>query len=77
MIQNCSCSLLVQEPIQIYLGNTLLKYFLRPDKSPLFGTSFYINNQINILQMKKVKTFNQEVEHFGRVLEAEIQKKEC
>ena len=27
--------------------------------------------------MKKVKTFNQEVEHFGRVLEAEIQKKEC
>jgi len=27
--------------------------------------------------MKKVKTFNQEVEHFGHVLEAEIQKKEC
>jgi len=52
-------------------------YFLRPDKSPLFGTSFYINNQINILQMKKVKTFNQEVEHFCQVLEAEIQKKEC
>jgi len=51
--------------------------FLRPDKHGLLGTSFYINNQINILQMKKVKTFNQEVEHFGRVLEAEIQKKEC
>jgi len=30
-----------------------------------------------IIQMKKVKTFNQEVEHFCRVVEAEIQKKEC
>jgi hypothetical protein len=27
--------------------------------------------------MKKEKTFNQEVEHFCRVLEAEISKKEC
>ena len=26
---------------------------------------------------KKGKTFNQEVEHFCRVLEAEISKKEC
>ena len=51
--------------------------FFVPTSSPLFGTSFYINNQINILRMKKVKTFNQEVEHFGHVLEAEIQKKEC
>jgi len=29
-----------------------------------------------IIIMKKKKTFNQEVEHFCRVLEAEIQKKE-
>jgi hypothetical protein len=27
--------------------------------------------------MKKGKTFNQEVEHFCHVLEAEISKKEC
>ena len=31
----------------------------------------------HIIKMKKVKTFNQEVEHFCRVLEAEISKKEC
>lgn len=28
-------------------------------------------------QMKKERTFNQEVEHFCRVLEVEIKKKEC
>ena len=31
----------------------------------------------HIIKMKKEKTFNQEVEHFCRVLEAEISKKEC
>ena len=31
----------------------------------------------HIIKMKKEKTFNQEVEHFSRVLEAEISKKEC
>jgi hypothetical protein len=31
----------------------------------------------HIITMKKEKTFNQEVEHFCRVLEAEISKKDC
>ena len=31
----------------------------------------------HIIKMKKGKTFNQEVEHFCRELEAEISKKEC
>ena len=37
----------------------------------------YDNDKKKYIKMKKEKTFNQEVEHFCRVLEAEISKKEC
>jgi hypothetical protein len=41
------------------------------------GREFLCPASNHIIKMKKVKTFNQEVEHFCRVLEAEISKKEC
>ena len=41
------------------------------------GGSFCARLSNYIIKMKKEKTFNQEVEHFSRVLEAEISKKEC
>lgn len=42
----------------------------------LFGIFLYKQSK-QLFTMKKTKTFNQEVEHFGHVLEAEILKKEC
>ena len=41
------------------------------------GRKFCARSSNHIIKMKKEKTFNQEVEHFSRVLEAEISKKEC
>jgi hypothetical protein len=46
--------------------------------NPAKGCGDDFNIQIyNFIIMKKTKTFNQEVEHFIHVLEAEILKKEC
>jgi hypothetical protein len=62
---------------QAFYSKCLGVFLMLPYKNTSIpGGSFCARLSNYIIKMKKEKTFNQEVEHFGRVLEAEIVKKE-